>query len=122
MDKLVIIPTYNEKENIAAILSAVFSLEGNFHVLVIDDGSPDGTAAIVQSLMQSYPGRLFLEQRAGKQGLGTAYIVGFRWALQRQYQYILKWMPTFRTTHLICCDCIRLAISKEPMWRSGRVM
>jgi dolichol-phosphate mannosyltransferase len=90
MDKLVIIPTYNEKENRAAILSVVFSLEGGFHVLVIDDGSPDGTAAIVQSLMEQYPERLFLEQRAGKQGLGTAYIFGFRWALQRSYQYIFE--------------------------------
>lgn len=90
MDKLVIIPTYNEKENIAAILSAVFSLEGGFHVLVIDDGSPDGTATLVQSLIVNYPGRLFLEQRAGKQGLGTAYIFGFRWALRRSYQYIFE--------------------------------
>jgi dolichol-phosphate mannosyltransferase len=105
MDKLVIIPTYNEKENIAAILSAVFSLEGNFHVLVIDDGSPDGTAGIVQSLMQSYPGKLFLEQRAGKQGLGTAYIVGFRWALQRQYQYIFEMDADFSHNPL---DLLRL--------------
>ncbi|HBB57958.1 MAG TPA: dolichyl-phosphate beta-D-mannosyltransferase [Chitinophagaceae bacterium] len=105
MDKLVIIPTYNEKENIAAILSAVFSLEGNFHVLVIDDGSPDGTAGIVQSLMQSYPGSLFLEQRAGKQGLGTAYIVGFRWALQRQYQYIFEMDADFSHNPL---DLLRL--------------
>lgn len=90
MDKLVIIPTYNEKENIAAILSVVFSLPGGFHVLVIDDGSPDGTASIVQSLLHQYPDRLFLEQRKGKQGLGTAYIFGFRWALQRAYQYIFE--------------------------------
>ena len=90
MDKLVIIPTYNEKENITAILSVVFSLEGGFHVLVIDDGSPDGTASIVQSLIQLYPERLFLEERKGKQGLGTAYIFGFRWALQRSYQFIFE--------------------------------
>jgi len=90
MDKLVIIPTYNEKENIAAILSAVFSLEGGFHVLVIDDGSPDGTAAIVRSLLLQYQDRLFLEERTGKQGLGTAYLFGFRWALLRSYQYIFE--------------------------------
>ena len=90
MDKLVIIPTYNEKENIASTLSVVLSLEGGFHVLVIDDGSPDGTATIVQSLMPRYSERLFLEQRSGKQGLGTAYIFGFRWALQRSYQYIFE--------------------------------
>jgi dolichol-phosphate mannosyltransferase len=90
MDKLVIIPTYNEKENIEAMLSAVFSLEGGFHVLVIDDGSPDGTAALVQSLLPQYPDRLFLEQRSGKLGLGTAYIYGFRWALHRSYQYIFE--------------------------------
>ncbi|MFM7645506.1 MAG: polyprenol monophosphomannose synthase [Sphingomonadales bacterium] len=90
MDKLVIIPTYNEKDNIEAILSAVFSLEGGYHVLVIDDGSPDGTADHVRSIIPDYPERLFLEQRAGKQGLGTAYIFGFRWALGRSYQYIFE--------------------------------
>ena len=90
MEKLVIIPTYNEKENIAAILAAVFGLQQTSHVLVIDDGSPDGTAAIVKDLMQQYQGQLFLEERKGKSGLGTAYIHGFRWALQKGYQFVFE--------------------------------
>lgn len=90
MEKLVIIPTYNEKENIAAILAAVFGLQQAYHVLVIDDGSPDGTAAIVKDLMQQYQGQLFLEERKGKSGLGTAYIHGFRWALQKGYQFVFE--------------------------------
>lgn len=90
MEKLVIIPTYNERENIAAILAAVFDLQQGYHVLVIDDGSPDGTAAIVKDLMQCFPNQLFLEERKGKAGLGTAYIHGFRWALQRGYQYVFE--------------------------------
>lgn len=90
VEKLVIIPTYNEKENIAAILGAIFQLNQGFHVLVIDDGSPDGTADIVKSLMEAYPDQLFLEQRTGKLGLGTAYIHGFKWALARNYQFIFE--------------------------------
>ena len=90
MEKLVIIPTFNEKENIAAILTAVFSLQQSYHVLVIDDGSPDGTAAIVRTLMASYPGQLFLEERKGKLGLGTAYILGFKWSIERNYAYIFE--------------------------------
>lgn len=90
MEKLVIIPTYKEKENIARILECIFSIPEGFDVLVIDDGSPDGTAEIVQSLLPRYPTRLFLEQRPGKMGLGTAYIHGFKWALQRGYQYIFE--------------------------------
>jgi len=90
LEKLVIIPTYNEKDNITGILSSIFSLHQNFHILVIDDGSPDGTAAIVRELQSKYPDRLFLEERKGKQGLGTAYIHGFRWALQKDYQYIFE--------------------------------
>jgi dolichol-phosphate mannosyltransferase len=90
LEKLVIIPTYNEKENIAAIIAAVLNLNAGFHVLIIDDGSPDGTAAIVKSLFPQYPGLLFLEERLGKQGLGTAYIHGFKWALTRGYQYIFE--------------------------------
>lgn len=90
-DSLVIIPTYNEKENIEQVIRAVFSLEKSFHILVIDDGSPDGTAAIVQQLIaDTYGGRLFLEERTGKLGLGTAYIHGFKWALQRSYDYIFE--------------------------------
>jgi dolichol-phosphate mannosyltransferase len=90
LEKLVIIPTYNEKENIPLILDAIFSLRQNFHVLVIDDNSPDGTADIVKSLFNTYPGQLFLEERKGKLGLGTAYIHGFKWAIQRGYEYIFE--------------------------------
>lgn len=89
-DSLVIIPTYNEKENIAKIISAVMSRDHGYHVLVIDDGSPDGTAAIVKSLIPQHEGRLFIEERTGKLGLGTAYIYGFIWALKRSYQYIFE--------------------------------
>lgn len=88
--KLVIIPTYNEKDNITSILAAVFSLQQYFHVLVIDDGSPDGTASIVKNLMAQYESCLFLEERKGKLGLGTAYIHGFRWALAKGYDYIFE--------------------------------
>lgn len=90
MEKLVIIPTYNEKDNIQKIIDAVFSLQQGFHVLIIDDGSPDGTGNIVKSLQQQHPGELFLEERSGKQGLGTAYIHGFRWAIARSYEYIFE--------------------------------
>ncbi len=90
MDKLVIIPTYNEKENVKSILDAVFELEGDFHVLIVDDGSPDGTADIVRNLQLVYPGRLYLEERKGKLGLGTAYIHGFKWALERGYGFIFE--------------------------------
>ncbi len=90
-DKLVIIPTYNEKENVAKIIKAVFDLQKTFHVLIIDDGSPDGTAQIVKDLQAStYEGRLFIEERQGKLGLGTAYIHGFRWGLQKGYDYICE--------------------------------
>lgn len=88
--KLVIIPTYNEKENIADIIAAVFALEGNFHVLVIDDGSPDGTADIVKQLQAQESERLHLLQRAGKLGLGTAYLMGFKWALEKGYDYVFE--------------------------------
>ncbi|MCH5685766.1 glycosyltransferase [Niabella sp. W65] len=97
MDKIVIIPTYNEKENIESILKAVFELEGNFHVLIVDDGSPDGTADMVRLLQETYTGRLFLEERRGKLGLGTAYIHGFKWALKKTTSIFLKWMPISRT-------------------------
>ncbi len=88
--KIVIIPTFNEKENIEKIIRKVRSLEGDFHVLVIDDGSPDGTAGIVKSLMVEFPGSLFIIERSGKQGLGTAYLTGFRWALEHGYEYITE--------------------------------
>lgn len=90
MDKIVIIPTYNEKENIASIIQAVMELPSDFHVLIIDDGSPDGTASIVKSLTATYQNRLFIEERTGKLGLGTAYIHGFKWCLQRGYEYIFE--------------------------------
>jgi dolichol-phosphate mannosyltransferase len=89
-DSIVIIPTYNEKENIERIIRKVFSLPHDFHVLIIDDGSPDGTPIIVKQLLLEYPERLFIEERAGKQGLGTAYIHGFRWAIARQYDFIFE--------------------------------
>ena len=90
MSKLVIIPTYNEKENVSNIIHAVFELSGDFHVLIIDDGSPDGTAGIVKSLQQKFPEKLFIEERTGKLGLGTAYIHGFKWALKNNYQYVFE--------------------------------
>ncbi len=90
-DSIVIIPTYNEKENMENIIRAVFALDKCFHILVIDDGSPDGTAQIVRRLMaDEFSDRLFLVERAGKQGLGTAYIAGFRWALERSYEYVFE--------------------------------
>ena len=90
-DTIVIIPTYNEKENIENIIRAVFGLEKKFHILVIDDGSPDGTAAIVHRLIETeFADRLFIEERSGKLGLGTAYIHGFKWALKRSYDYIIE--------------------------------
>jgi dolichol-phosphate mannosyltransferase len=87
---LVIIPTYNEKENIEHIVRYVFGLSHPFDILVIDDGSPDGTAAIVKRLQQEFAQQLHLVERSGKQGLGTAYIAGFRWALERGYDYIFE--------------------------------
>ncbi|MDR3340557.1 MAG: polyprenol monophosphomannose synthase [Candidatus Symbiothrix sp.] len=89
-DSVVIIPTYNEKENIEKIIRAVFSLEKSFDLLIIDDGSPDGTALIVKHLQNEFPERLFILERAGKLGLGTAYIAGFKWALEREYAYIFE--------------------------------
>ena len=89
-DSIVIIPTYNERENIENIIRAVFALKHGFHILVIEDGSPDGTAAIVKTLQQEFPERLFMVERKGKLGLGTAYIAGFKWALQRGYEYVFE--------------------------------
>ena len=89
-DSIVIIPTYNEKENIENIIRYTFKLKKEFDILIIDDGSPDVTADIVKKLMNEFPKRLFLEQRQGKLGLGTAYIHGFRWALDRDYQYVFE--------------------------------
>lgn len=89
-DGIVIIPTYNEIENIESIIRTVFSLQKPFHVLIIDDNSPDHTAKKVIALQEEYPGRLFLEQRSKKSGLGTAYVHGFKWALEREYEYIFE--------------------------------
>ncbi len=90
MDKIVIIPTFNEIENIEKIIRKVFSLPGNYHIKIVDDGSPDGTAAKVKELQVEFSDKLFLTERSGKLGLGTAYICGFKWALQRGYNYIFE--------------------------------
>jgi dolichol-phosphate mannosyltransferase len=90
MRKLVIIPTYNERENIALITDAIFALAEPFDILVVDDSSPDGTGAIVKELQAKFPERLHLLERAGKLGLGTAYLTGFRWALERGYDYVFE--------------------------------
>lgn len=89
-DSIVIIPTYNEKENIEAITRAVLNLPKEFDILIIDDGSPDGTASIVKRIQTEFPERLHLVERAGKLGLGTAYIAGFKWALGRSYEYVYE--------------------------------
>lgn len=89
-DALVIIPTYNEKENIEAIIKAVFKQKKAFHILIVDDNSPDGTASIVKRLQQQYSDSLFLEQRNGKNGIGTAYIHGFKWAIKNEYDYVIE--------------------------------
>lgn len=89
-DSLVIIPTFNEIENIELIIHSVFALEQDFHILVVDDNSPDGTAEAVKALQEHYPNRLFLEERRGKSGLGTAYIHGFKWAIERKYEFIFE--------------------------------
>jgi dolichol-phosphate mannosyltransferase len=90
LDKIVIIPTYNEKENIEKIIRKVMSLDGHFHILIVDDGSPDGTADIVRSLQQEFTEQLHIGCRTGKLGLGTAYIFGFKWALEKGYEFIFE--------------------------------
>ena len=89
-DSLIIIPTYNEKENVAKMLRNVFSLDKSYHVLIVDDGSPDGTAAIAKGLQEEFPTQLFIEERSGKLGLGTAYIHGFNWGLKKDYTYFIE--------------------------------
>jgi len=89
-DSLIIIPTYNEKENIEKIIRKIFSLEKSFHILIVDDGSPDGTGNIVKDLQTEFSEKLHIEERTGKLGLGTAYIHGFKWALKRDYQFIFE--------------------------------
>ncbi|MBK7408246.1 MAG: polyprenol monophosphomannose synthase [Saprospirales bacterium] len=89
-DKLVIIPTYNERENIVRMIDTVLHLPGDFHILIVDDGSPDGTAQLVRQQQEKFTNRLFLLERSEKLGLGTAYIAGFRWGLEREYQYFFE--------------------------------
>lgn len=135
-DSLVIIPTYNEKENIEKIIRKVFSLSHGFHVLIIDDGSPDGTAQIVKNLQTEYKDLLFIEERKGKMGLGTAYIHGFKWALAKKYDYIFEMDADFshNPEDLIklrqaCVDGADLAIGSRYIkgvnvvnWPMGRVL
>jgi dolichol-phosphate mannosyltransferase len=128
LDKLVIIPTYNEKENIEKIIRKVFSLEGGFHVLIVDDGSPDGTAAIVRSLQGSFREQLHLVERSGKQGLGTAYIFGFKWALAGNYEFIFEMDADFSHNpndllrlHDACIKGADLAIGSRYV-RGGKVV
>lgn len=135
-DSLVIIPTYNEKENIAAIIAAVFDLPERFDILIIDDNSPDGTAGIVKELMKQHPSRLHILERQGKLGLGTAYIAGFKWALEHGYEYICEMdadfshaptdLPKLRKA---CADGADVAIGSRYVtgvnvvnWPMGRVL
>ncbi|MBS2213405.1 polyprenol monophosphomannose synthase [Carboxylicivirga mesophila] len=133
---LVIIPTYNEKENIEAIIAAVFSLPRRFEVLIIDDNSPDGTAGIVKQLMQQHEGQLHILERAGKLGLGTAYITGFKWAVEQGYDYIFEMDADFShppkdliSLHDACLNGADLAIGSRYIsgvnvvnWPMGRVL
>ncbi|MDR2936622.1 MAG: polyprenol monophosphomannose synthase [Rikenellaceae bacterium] len=113
MKKVVLIPTYNEIENIEAILRKVTSLEGDFEVLVIDDGSPDGTAAAVRNVQSEFPQRIHLLERSGKLGLGTAYIAGFRWALERSYDYIFEMDADFSHNPDDLVRLFRAAVEKQ---------
>lgn len=135
-DCLVIIPTYNEILNIEAIVRKVFALSDIFHVLIVDDGSPDGTGAKVKELQSEYDGKLHILERKGKQGLGTAYIAGFNWALERTYQYIFEMDADFShdpndllNLHKACVDGADLAIGSRYIsgvnvvnWPMGRVI
>jgi dolichol-phosphate mannosyltransferase len=104
-DSLVIIPTYNEKENVVKMIEAVVGLDQEFDVLIVDDGSPDGTADLVKAQIKKYASRIFLLEREGKQGLGTAYIAGFKWALERDFNYVFEMDCDFSHTPK---DLIRL--------------
>ncbi len=135
-DSLVIIPTYNEKENIEKIIRKVFSLSHAFNILIVDDGSPDGTAQIVKSMQSEFPKMLFIEERHGKQGLGTAYIHGFKWAIKNDYDYIFEMDADFshNPEDLIklrqaCIDGANLTIGSRYIkgvnvvnWPMGRVL
>ena len=111
-ENLVIIPTYNEKENIERIIRYVFQMPMSFDILIIEDNSPDGTADIVKRLMQEFPERLFIEERKGKLGLGTAYIHGFKWALARHYKYALGHYVTAKYWHLCERNGLHFTISE----------
>lgn len=128
MDKLVIIPTYNEKENIEKIIRKVLSLSGGFHVLIVDDGSPDGTATIVKSLQQEFSAQLHIAERSGKQGLGTAYIFGFKWALEKGYEFIFEMDADFSHNpddllrlHDTCANGADVAVGSRYV-RGGKVV
>ena len=135
-ENLVIIPTYNEKENIEKIIRYVFNLPMAFDILVVEDNSPDGTADIVKRLMQEFPDRLFIEERKGKLGLGTAYIHGFKWALERDYQYVTEMDADFSHNpddlirlHDACANGADLSIGSRYKcgvnvvnWPMGRVL
>ncbi len=136
-DSVVIIPTYNEKENIENIIRYVFSLEKVFHILIVEDNSPDHTADIVKKLMQEFPDKLFIEERKGKLGLGTAYIHGFKWALQQGYDYIFEMDADFShppkdliRLYRACCNGADMAVGSRYVdgkisvvnWPIGRVM
>jgi dolichol-phosphate mannosyltransferase len=117
---LVVIPTYNEKENVENIVRAVFSLEEEFDILIVEDNSPDGTADIVKRLMHDFPQRLFIKERKGKMGLGTAYIAGFKWALEQGYNYIFEMDADFSHTpkdllnlHTACLEGADMAIGSR---------
>ena len=97
MNTLIISPTYNEKKNIASLIENIFNIDEKYHILIVDDNSPDGTADIVKELQSKY-NNLFLEERPGKAGLGTAYKYGFNWALQRNYNNIFRWMQIYHMT------------------------
>ena len=111
-DSIVIIPTYNEKENIENIIRAVFGLEKCFHILIVEDNSPDGTADIVRKLQAEFPERLFMIERKGKLGLGTAYIAGFNGLFNINTIIYSRWTLTSAIIRMICLVCIRLATMK----------
>jgi len=136
LEKLVIIPTFNEKENIEKIIDAVIGLRHNYHILIIDDNSPDGTAGIIKTLIPKYDGQLFLEERTGKLGLGTAYIFGFKWAIEKGYQFIFEMDADFshnpkdlEALYLACKEGAGVAVGSRYIkggavanWPSNRIL
>jgi len=136
LEKLVIIPTFNEKENIEKIIDAVIGLQLNYHILIIDDNSPDGTAGIIKTLIPKYDGQLFLEERTGKLGLGTAYIFGFKWAIEKGYQFIFEMDADFshnpkdlEALYLACKEGAGVAVGSRYIkggavanWPSNRIL